>query len=224
VCDDWSFGARALVTTTGAARTCLRLVRSAWVDDYGFDSSLDRRQELKHLAPRTQGDKDMRLPPVLKLDLQNNWVSKAKGVHGDQLPASVMARWSTFAHQARRSRNAYFILEALALIFAASIPASAALGAGIKVASALGAAVVIVNGLRQIGGFHQEWVSSARARYAIESEIVLFAWGAQPYVGANAAASLAVAVEKIAASEGERFQTRRESISKAENLPHSDGH
>jgi hypothetical protein len=163
----------------------------------------------------------MRLPPVLKLDLQDNWISKTKGVHGGQPPASVIARWSTFARQARRSRNAYFILEILALMFAASIPASAALGAGIKVAGALGAAMVVVNGLRQIGGFHQEWVSSAQARYAIESEVVLFAGGEQPYAGENAAASLAVMVEKIAASEGERFRARREVIFKAKDPPHS---
>jgi hypothetical protein len=146
------------------------------------------------------------------------------GVNGDQLPASVKARWSSFARQARRSRNAYFILDALALVLAASIPASAALGAGIKVAAALGAAVVVANGLRQIGGFHEEWVSSAQARYAIESEIVLFIYGKVPYNGSNAAANLAIEVENLAASEGERFRTRRESISRAENLPHQGEH
>src|ERR1019366_8748460 len=33
---------------------------------------------------------------------------------------------------------------------------------------------VVANGLRQIGRFHEEWTSSAQARYAIEREIVLF--------------------------------------------------
>lgn len=166
----------------------------------------------------------MRLPQLIKLDLQNSWVNKAMGVREDQLPASVVARWSFFARQARRGRNAYYILEALGLILAASIPASAALGAGVKVAGALGAAVVVVGGLRQIGGFHEEWVSSAQARYAIEGEIVLFRWGQPPYQGTNAAANLAVEVEKIAASEGQRFRARRERIAESENLPDTEKH
>src|SRR5260370_2288180 len=153
----------------------------------------------------------MRWPQLIKLDLKDHWVNKAKGVGGDQLPTNVVARWSYFARQARRSRNAYFVLDALALVLAASIPASAALGAGIKVAAALGAAVVVANGLRQIGRFHEEWASSAQARYAIEREIVLFTWGKRPYQGTSARANLAEEVEKIAASEGERFIVRRES-------------
>jgi uncharacterized protein DUF4231 len=169
-----------------------------------------------------QGDEDMRWPPVLKLDLQDSWVNNAVGVHGDQLPASVKERWSSFARQTRRSRNAYYLLEALALMLAASIPASAALGAGIGVAGALGAAVVVANGLRQIGGFHEEWISAAQCRYEIETEIVLFISGKRSYQGANAAANLAVEVETIAASEGQRFRDRRERISKSDNLPHSD--
>ena len=132
-----------------------------------------------------------------------------------------MARWSYFARQARRSRNGYFLLDVLALVLAASIPASAAVGAGIKVAAALGAAVVVANGLRQIGRFHEEWISSAQAKYAIEHEIVLFIWGKRPYQGTNARADLAEEVEKIAASEGERFIARRESASKLEDSPHS---
>jgi hypothetical protein len=88
-----------------------------------------------------------------QLDLRDHWVNKANGAGGDQLPANVMARWSYFARQARRSRNAYFLLDILTLVLAASIPASAALGVSIKVAAALGAAVVMVNGLRQIGRY-----------------------------------------------------------------------
>lgn len=163
----------------------------------------------------------MRLPQLIKLDLQDHWVNKAKGVDGDQLPATVVARWSYFSRQARRSRNGYFLLDVLALVLAASIPASAAVGAGIKVAAALGAAVVVANGLRQIGRFHEEWISSAQAKYAIEREIVLFIWGKRPYQGTNARADLAEEVEKIAASEGERFIVRRESASKPEDSPHS---
>lgn len=162
----------------------------------------------------------MRWPQLIKLDLQNHWVNKAKGLEGDQLPASVVARWSYFARQARRSRNGYFLLDALALVLAASIPAAAAVGAGIKVAAVLGAAVVVANGLRQIGRFHEEWISSAQTRYAIEREIVLFTWGKWPYQGMSAGANLAEEVERIAASEGERFIMRRERVSKSEDPSH----
>jgi hypothetical protein len=161
----------------------------------------------------------MRWSQAIKLDLKDHWVNKARGVGGDQLPDNVVARWSYFARQARRSRNGYYFLEALALVLAASIPASAALGASIEVAAALGAAVVVANGLRQIGGLHEEWISSAQARYAIEREIVLFTWGKQPYQEPSARANLAEEVEKIAASEGERFVVRREMVSKSEDSP-----
>jgi hypothetical protein len=162
----------------------------------------------------------MRRPQLIKLDLQNHWVNNAKGVEGDQLPANVVARWSYFARQARRSRNAYFFLDILALMLAASIPAAAAIGAGIKIAAALGAAVVVANGLRQIGRFHEEWISSAQTRYAIEREIVLFIWGKWPYQGRSARANLAEEVERIAESESERFITRRERVTKSEDPSH----
>lgn len=160
---------------------------------------------------------------MIKLDLQNHWVNKAKGFEGDQLPSNVVARWSStyFARQARRSRNGYYILDSLALMLAASIPASAAFGVNIEVTAALGAAVVVANGLRQIGRFHEEWISAAQARYAIEREIVLFTWGKPPYQGASATANLAEEVENIAASEGEKFIARRATVSKSEDSPHS---
>ena len=162
----------------------------------------------------------MRWPQAIRLNLQDHWVNEARGASGDQLPANVVPRWSFFARQARRSRNAYYLLEALALMLAASVPASAALGAGIGVAAVLGAGVVVANGLRQIGRFHEEWISSAQARYAIEREIVLFTWGKQPYHGADARANLAAEAEKIASAEGERFIVRREKAAKSEASPH----
>lgn len=162
----------------------------------------------------------MPLPSLLKLDLSHHWVNAAKGVGGDQLPANVVARWRFFARQSRRSRNAYFLLDILALALAASIPVSAAFGAGTEVAAALGAAVVVTSGLRQIGSFHEEWISSAQARYAIERQIVLFTWGREPYQEPGASGKLADEVEKIAASEGVRFMLRRETVSKLEDSPH----
>src|SRR5664280_2537812 len=129
----------------------------------------------------------MRLSQVLKLDLREHWVkNRSTRQDGQELPASVVARWSFFACQARRSKNGYFLLECLALGLAAAVPVSAALGASVRLPAVLGAGVVVTNGLRQIFRFHEEWISSAGTRYAIEREIVLFLWDSGPYKGPEA--------------------------------------
>jgi hypothetical protein len=162
----------------------------------------------------------MQSPQSSQEDLRDHWVRNARGPDGSELPANVQARWSYFSRQARRSRNEYFLLDALALMLAVSIPAAAAFGAGTKIAAVLGAAVVVASGLRQIGRFHEEWVSPAQAKDAIEREIVLFTWARRPYQGPSARARLAEEVERIAASEGQRFTLRRANTIKSDDSRH----
>jgi hypothetical protein len=155
----------------------------------------------------------MKLPQALRLDLKSHWLSDLKGPDGQESPATVLARWTYFARQSRRSRNGYFILEGLTLISAAAIPASAALGTSVVIPAVLGAVVVILSGMRQLFAFHEEWISSSQGRYAIEREIALFIAGQESYQGRDAAANLVLAVEDIALSEGARFIQRRERAS-----------
>jgi hypothetical protein len=149
----------------------------------------------------------------VKLDLSEHWIAATKGQGGQELPPAVRAKSQTFARQARRSRNGYFLLEGLSLVSAAAVPASAALGASLAVPAVLGAVVVVLTGLRQLFGFHEEWISSSQARNAIEREIALFVAGHEAYQQGDAAAGLVLAVEDIAAAEGTRFAHRRERAS-----------
>lgn len=125
----------------------------------------------------------------------------------------VRTRWVAFARQSRRSRNGYFILEGLALVSAAAVPASVAIGASPAVPAVLGALVVVLSGLRQLFKFHEEWISATQTRYAIEREIALFVAGDQTYQGPNATATLILRIEDLAAAEGARFAQRRERAS-----------
>jgi uncharacterized protein DUF4231 len=155
----------------------------------------------------------MTLPQSLKLDLKNHWMNDLTGPDGQALPAFVIEKWTYFARQSRRSRNGYFILEGLGLVGAAAIPVCAALGATDGVPAVLGAMVVVLGGLRQLFGFHEEWISSSQARYTIEREIALFAVGNGTYRGAAAVRNLVIAVEEIASSEGVNFVHRRKRAS-----------
>jgi hypothetical protein len=155
----------------------------------------------------------MRLPPSVKLELSDHWISTARGPGDQELPPTVRTRWVAFSRQSRRSRNGYFVLEGLALVSAAAVPASVAIDASLAVPAVLGALVVVLSGLRQLFRFHEEWISASQTRYAIEREIALFVAGHQKYQGPNATASLILTIEDIAAAEGARFAQRRERAS-----------
>jgi hypothetical protein len=155
----------------------------------------------------------MRLPQSLRLDPENHWIGGARGPDGQELPATVLAKWNHFARQSRRSRNGHFTLEALVLISAAAIPVSAAVSTSVEIPAALGAMVVILSGLRQLFALHEEWISSSQAQYAIEREVALFVVGFGLYQGPNASTNLVITVEDVASSEGTRFVKRRERAS-----------
>lgn len=151
--------------------------------------------------------------------LEEHWVNQARGVNGEELPASVYHRWLFYASRGNRARYGYYCLEAASLVIAASIPAVAALGAGAGTAAVLGAVLVAVNGIRQLVGLHEEWISFSRARYDIEREVVAFMWGRPPYDADDAAAVLAAAVEEISTTEGQRFLGRRERAAASLGTP-----
>jgi len=143
------------------------------------------------------------------LRLDEHWMNQARGAGGEELPASVHHRWLFYAARGQRARIGYYCLEAASLVIAAAVPAVAALGAGAGTAAVLGAVLVAVNGIRQLIGLHEEWISFSQARYDIEREVVAFMWGRPPYDADDAAAVLAGVVEEISASEGQRFLGRR---------------
>lgn len=146
---------------------------------------------------------------TLKLDLSNHWVLREQ-IPGDEgLPASVLARWSYFARQARRSRNGHYVGEAFALILAGAIPISAVLIGSAMLAAVLGSVVVVVNGLRPLFAFREEHVGSAQARHEIERAILAHTQG-DASKEPDARARLITVVEEIAAREGQRFAQRRE--------------
>jgi hypothetical protein len=155
----------------------------------------------------------MRFPQSVKLDLKSHWMNDLAGLDGQALPAFVVGKWTYFTQQSRRSRNGYFILEGFGLISAATIPVCAAFGTTLGVPAVLGAMVVVLGGLRQIFGFHEEWISASQDRYAIEREIALFVVGKGAYQGAEAVPNLVISVEEIASSEGANFVHRRKRAS-----------
>jgi hypothetical protein len=64
----------------------------------------------------------MKLPQSLKLDLATQWVLNETMPDGEALPPSVVARWSYFTRQARRSRNGHYLGEVFSLLLAGAVP------------------------------------------------------------------------------------------------------
>lgn len=156
----------------------------------------------------------MGIPQVLKLNLSDHWVLKEHMPGDGPLPASVIARWSYFTRQARRSRNGHYFGEIFSLILSGTVPIAAILTGSATLAAVLGSVAVILNGMRPLFAFREEYISASQARYEIERVILTHTQGDESR-GPDARVRLIMAVENIAAEEGQRFTQRRERASKA---------
>lgn len=87
------------------------------------------------------------------------------------------------------------------LVVTATIPVLAAFAIDARLIAAVGSLAVLINGVRALGGYKENWTSRTRARYAIEKEIALFAAHHGTYATSGAAAVLVETVEEICAGE-----------------------
>ncbi len=140
---------------------------------------------------------------------RSHWVLEAKGAGGEAVPPSVLAEWQRYQKSSRSARRLHTLIEVASLIVTATIPALAVFAPDARIIAAVGSLAVLVNGLRALGGFKENWTSRTRARYAVEREIALFAVHQGRYAEPNAAIALVETVEQICATEREGWAALR---------------
>ncbi|MBT2206770.1 MULTISPECIES: DUF4231 domain-containing protein [Actinomadura] len=141
-----------------------------------------------------------------------HWVERI--VEADQeFPEVVSQTWRWYARSATRARFSYYGLELSSLLVAAAIPVSAVVWKSATAAAILGAVLVLVTGIRQVVGWHENWMSFAQARHQIEKEIALYGMKHGPYGEAGDSRGLLCAtVLEIAEGEGQRWSARRAQV------------
>ncbi|WP_242908340.1 DUF4231 domain-containing protein [Actinomadura terrae] len=144
-----------------------------------------------------------------------HWVVRI--VEADQgFPEVVLQSWRWYARSATRARFSYYGLELSSLLVAATIPVSAVVWKSSTVAAVLGAVLVLVTGIRQVVGWHENWMSFSQTRHQIEKEIALYDMKHGPYGQAeDPRALLCATVLEIAEGEGQRWTARRAQASAA---------
>lgn len=132
---------------------------------------------------------------------RSQWVLEAKGVDDEPVPPSVLSEWRRYQRSSWAARRRHSVVEVTSLVVTATIPALAAFALDVRLIAAVGSLAVLINGIRALGGYKENWTSRTRARYAIEKEIALFAAKHGPYASPGAAAVLVETVEEICAGE-----------------------
>jgi hypothetical protein len=131
----------------------------------------------------------------------SQWIFEAQGVGGEPVPPSVLSEWQRYQRSAWSARRRHSIVEVSSLVVTAAIPALAAFALDTRLVAAVGSLALLINGVRALGGYKENWTSRTRARYAIEREIALFAAHHDNYAEQNSVTALVEAVEEICARE-----------------------
>ncbi|MFJ1762697.1 DUF4231 domain-containing protein [Amycolatopsis sp. NPDC088138] len=146
---------------------------------------------------------------------RSQWVLDAKGVDDEPVPPSVLAEWRRYQRSSWAARRRHSVVEMASLVVTATIPALAAFAIDARIIAAVGSLAVLVNGVRALGGYKENWTSRTRARYAIEKEVALFAARHGNYAASGAAAVLVETVEEICAGERDGWVALRLSYGNA---------
>ena len=128
---------------------------------------------------------------------------------GREIPRSVLAKWEFYRVTSRKNCRRMHYCDLATLVLAALAPAITIIVNKPVIGALVGVAVVITSGARGIYRWDQNWISRARACYAIEHEVALYSENANPYDGDSARALLVTAVQAIADSEGRVWERER---------------
>jgi hypothetical protein len=123
-------------------------------------------------------------------------------------PIAANAEW--YDRHARRNHAAYFGFKISQMAIAATIPVVAVFidTVALKpVTALLGAAVGIIEGVLQVGQFHENWLRYRATREALRREELLFVQEAGPYAeaGGRAARLFAERADGIMSGENAKW-------------------
>jgi hypothetical protein len=115
------------------------------------------------------------------------------------------------------AQRKYKGLKLLQLAAAAAVPVFAASGVGAAATAALGGALLVLEGLQQVGQYHRIWIDYRSTWELLQREKFLFLSRAGDYARARDAAQLlAERVEAVVAQESTGWSTIQESAAKKE--------
>ena len=147
---------------------------------------------------------------------KTEWIDDVRGPDGQPVPPSVLAELYRYRKSSWSARRRHSAVELAGLAAAAAIPVLAAFAVDSRLLAVVGSVVVLINGVRALGAYKENWTSRTRARYAIEKEIALFAVHHGRYAGPDATTELVEAVEDICAKERDGWVALRLSYNATE--------
>lgn len=131
-----------------------------------------------------------------------DWCSLTYHSTSETVPVSVAERLRWYTKNCKRARRLLISIDLVILLLSASVTVAAAFSASKVPPVVLGSAMSFLVGVRGITGWAKSSAAWADAMTDIQREIVLWHEGVAPYANeVTAAATLAVSVEAIVASE-----------------------
>ena len=116
-----------------------------------------------------------------------------------------------------QAQRKYKLLKLLQLAAAAAVPVFAASGVGAAATAALGGALLVLEGLQQVGQYHRIWIDYRSTWELLQREKFLFLSRAGDYARARDPVQLlAERVEAVVAQESTGWSTIQESATKEE--------
>jgi hypothetical protein len=115
------------------------------------------------------------------------------------------------------NRWAYLTMKAVQIVLAAAIPILTPLEISRQAIAVMGGTIGVLEGIIQLGQFHQSWIRYRSTCEALRSELFLYRTHAGPYSEASdPQALLAERSNSLVSAENSRWQAMRESTTTKE--------
>ena len=121
-----------------------------------------------------------------------------------------------YGHKAAQNQSRYRQIKVLQLITAAGVPVAAALNAEHWILAALGGVILVLEGLQQLGQYHDTWISYRGTSERLKREKFLYLSKAGIYARKAGERRLAERVETLVAHEHGHWEMTQEDALRAE--------
>jgi hypothetical protein len=122
-----------------------------------------------------------------------------------------------YDNHSRSNRWTYLTMKAVQIVLAAAIPILTPLELSRQAIAVMGGTIGILEGILQLGQFHQSWIRYRSTCEALRSELFLYRTRAGPYSQTNDPhALLAERSNSLVSAENSRWQAMRESTTTKE--------
>jgi hypothetical protein len=121
-----------------------------------------------------------------------------------------------FGRKAVANERRYREIKVLQLLAAAAVPVAAAVSAAHWLIAALGGLILVLEGLQQLGQYHDTWINYRGTCERLKREESLFLARAGPYSRRNRERLLAENVERLISQGQVKWETAQEEALRAE--------